>query len=58
MSTVKKKGDYLDCYHCTSHFLLYDRKGRVTGHWCVKRNGRIRKRFRGDCQFIREDGEA
>ena len=51
---VKKKGNYLDCYSCTAHSLLYDRRGHATGHWCVKRNGKLRKRFRGDCQFIKE----
>ena len=52
--TVKKKGNYLDCYSCSAHSLLYDHHGRVKGHWCVRRCGRLRKRFRGDCQFIKE----
>jgi len=51
----KKKGNYLDCYSCTAHCLLYDRHGHTTGHWCVKRNGRLHKRFRGDCKHIKGD---
>ena len=51
---VKKKGAYLDCYSCVYHSKLYDRRGRMTGHWCVLRNGRLHKRFRGDCKWIEE----
>lgn len=50
---VKKKGAYLDCHSCVYHLRLYDRHGRATGHWCVKRNGRLHKRFRGDCAHIK-----
>lgn len=56
---VKKKGDYIDCYKCRHHSLLYDyhlSHTTVKGHWCSARNGRIRKRFRGDCQFVMKGG--
>lgn len=49
---VKKKGDYLDCHSCVHHSRLYDRHGVATGHWCSARNGRLKKRFRGECNWI------
>lgn len=49
---VKKKGAYLDCHSCVYHSRLYDRHGVTTGHWCSARNGRLKKRFRGDCKWI------
>ena len=51
--TVKRKGNYLDCYSCRYHSKLYGRNGRTTGHWCAMRNGRIHKRFRGDCKYFK-----
>lgn len=50
---IKKKGDYLDCQTCQYHTYLYDRHKRITGRWCVQRNGKLKKRFRGSCQFIK-----
>ena len=51
-----KKNERIDCYACTRHCKLYDRNAKVRGHWCSARNGKLKKRFRGDCQFVAKGG--
>ena len=47
-----KNGVYLDCHKCRYSHKLYDHTGKWTGKiFCSKRNGKIRKRFRGECKF-------
>ena len=47
---------YIDCYKCKRSHKLYDRKGTWTGAvLCSKRNGKIKKRFRGECKWREND---
>lgn len=46
---------YIDCHKCKYSHKLYDFTGKWTGKvFCVKRNGKIRKRFRGECKWHTE----
>ena len=43
---------YIDCHKCKWSHRLYDHTGKWTGAvFCSKRNGKIRKRFRGECKY-------
>lgn len=43
---------YIDCFKCRWSHKLYDYTGKWTGAvFCSKRNGKIRKRFRGECKY-------
>lgn len=48
---------YIDCHKCKCSHRLYDHTGKWTGAvFCSMRNGKIRKRFRGECEWEeRED---
>lgn len=50
---------YIDCHKCKWSHRLYDHTGKWTGAvFCSMRNGKIRKRFRGECKYIGErEGE-
>ena len=50
---------YIDCFKCKWSHKLYDHTGKWTGAvFCSQRNGKIRKRFRGECKYVGErEGE-
>jgi len=46
---------YIDCHKCKWSHRLYDFTGKATGAvFCSKRNGKIRKRFRSECEWREE----
>ena len=64
LSTADRKGErvmpkgYIDCRKCKWSNKLYDFTGKWTGSlWCVKRNGKLRKRYRGECKYVKESEE-
>lgn len=49
---------YIDCHKCKWSHKLYDFTGKWTGAiFCTKRNGKIRKRFRGECKYVESEGK-
>lgn len=60
---ITQKGEpvpkgYIDCYKCKWSHKLYDFAGKWTGSvFCSRRNGKIRKRFRGGCKWAEREGE-
>lgn len=46
---------YIDCHKCKWSHKLYDFRGKWMGAvFCSQRNGKIRKRFRGECKYVGE----
>lgn len=49
---------YIDCHKCKWSHRLYDHTGKWTGAaFCSLRNGKIRKRFRGECKWAEREGK-
>lgn len=48
----KSMSDKIDCYKCKWSHRLYDHTGKWTGAvFCSMRNGKLHKRFRGECEL-------
>ena len=47
---------YIDCHKCKWSHRLYDHRGKWTGKvFCTLRNGKLKKRFRGECKYIEQE---
>ena len=50
-----KTGAHLDCHKCRYSHKMYDHTGKWTVKiFCSQRNGKLKKRFRGECKYVEQ----